>query len=252
MPIPLPRILPAVLALLAWACGGSPTEPGRPDADVVVLFIGNSLTYTNDLPGLVETVAEAAGRSLGARSVAGPDFALSDHWQTGAPAEIRRLRPDLVLLQQGPSTLASSREHLLAWSDSLARVAREVGARVGLLMVWPPDDPRYTFGAVHASYRAAADHVEGLYVPAGLTWVEAWKSDGTLPLYGPDRFHPSRLGSVAAALTVVETLFEGSVETLPARMRRGDGRGPEIVLDEATRTVLVAAVARAVERYAVR
>jgi hypothetical protein len=240
------------LALLALpACGDSATEPELENPDLTVLFLGNSLTYTNDLPGLVETVAEAAGYAVETYSVAGPNYGLGDHWVTGAPREIRERQPDLVVMQQGPSTLLESREYLVEWTDSLSRVAREVGAEPALLMVWPPDDPDFSFGAVFASYRAAADAVSGQFIPAGMAWVEVEKVDRGLALYGPDGFHPAPLGSVVAAMTIVETLFEGSVHDLPSEMIP-TRRNPDIRLPTETLETVVAAVERAVERYAQR
>ncbi|MEK9501506.1 hypothetical protein [Gaopeijia maritima] len=245
------RLLTAVFAVAfagtAPGCLG-PTEPSLPDADLRVLFVGNSLTYTNDLPGLVETVAAAAGHSLEAASVAGPNMGLGDHWVTGTPETIRSLRPDVVVLQQGPSTLLSSRAYLVEWTDSMARVAHEVGAETALLMVWPPEDPRYTFQAVHDSYRAAADAVGGRFIPAGMAWVEAWDVDPSLPLYGPDRFHPGGMGSVLAALSVVRSLLDQPVNRLPLRMEPAAGR-PSIELSADVAPTLFDAVERAHEEY---
>lgn len=248
--IPFAVLLPALV--LPMACGGDPTGPSLPDADLRILFVGNSLTYSNDLPGLVETVAEMAGHSVETAMVAQPNFGLSDHWFAGTPETIRELRPDVVVLQQGPSTLPESQAYLREWTDSLSRVIREVGARPALLMVWPPEDPRYTFAAVHASYRAAAEDVGGLFIPAGISWLEAWKADPRFVLYAPDRFHPAPLGSVVAALTVVRTLFDESLVGLPARMiPEGSGR-PEILLTVGAVDLLFPAVDRAVEDYAIR
>lgn len=243
----LAAALGTALAGAAMGCLG-PTEPSLPDAEVRVLFVGNSLTYTNDLPGLVETVAAAAGHSLEAASVAGPNMGLGDHWITGTPQTIRSLRPDVVVLQQGPSTLLSSRAYLVEWADSMARVAREVGAETALLMVWPPEDPRYTFQAVHDSYRVAADAVGGVFIPAGMAWVEAWNDDPSLPLYGPDRFHPGGMGSVVAALSVVRALLDQPVDALPRRMEAAAGR-PSIELSAEAAPILFDAVERAHEQY---
>jgi hypothetical protein len=65
-----PRL--AALILLAWAlaCAGSATDAPRADPDAQhgpgegALFIGNSLTYANDLPGLVSALAAADGKRL--------------------------------------------------------------------------------------------------------------------------------------------------------------------------------------------
>src|SRR5688572_5578026 len=46
-----------------------------------VLFIGNSLTYSNDLPSVVEAFAKATGqRVFACKTIALPDFSLEDHW----------------------------------------------------------------------------------------------------------------------------------------------------------------------------
>ncbi len=241
-----------LLPALPSGCGGDPTGPALPDADLRILFVGNSLTYANDLPGLVETVAEIAGHSVETASVAYSNYGLGDHWAAGTQSTIRELRPDVVVLQQGPSTLPESQAYLREWTDSLSRVIREVGAVPALLMVWPPEDPRYTFAAVHASYRAAAQDVGGIFIPAGISWLEAWKADSRFVLYAADRFHPAPLGSVVAALTVVRTLFDESLVGLPARMiPEGAGR-PEILLTVGAVEKLFPAVDRAVEDYAIR
>jgi hypothetical protein len=201
---------------------------------------------------MVETVAEMAGYDVETRSIAQPNYGLGDHWVSGAPQAIRDLRPDIVILQQGPSTLAESRAYLIQWADSLARVAREVGARPALLMVWPPDDPQYSFGAVLASYRAAAEAVGGMFIPAGVAWLEAWKADGQFVLYGLDGFHPAPLGSVVAALTIVGTLFDQSLVGLSARMIPTKPSRPEILLTVGAVELLYPAVDRAVADFAIR
>lgn len=249
-PILLPVLLLATVST-ASACNDEPTGPTLGEADLRVLFIGNSLTYTNGLPGLVETVAEAAGISIETAMSAHPNFGLGDHWGAGAPALIRDLRPDIVVLQQGPSTLASSQAYLREWTDSLARVAREVDAVPALFMVWPPDDPQYSFGAVLASYRAAAVDVDGAFIPAGVAWLESWKGDPQLRLYGLDGFHPSQLGSIVAALTIVGTLTDAGLASLPATMQPSGG-GPTITLTPAERAVILPAVERAVAGHGIR
>lgn len=233
-------------------CYDDPTGPGWDDADLKILFIGNSLTYVNNLPGLVETIAEVSGHSVETDAVASPNFGLGDHWVSGAPGRIRDLRPDVVVLQQGPSTLASSQAYLREWTDSLSRVIREVGAEPALLMVWPPNDPQYSFGAVLASYRAAAEDVGGIFVPAGVSWLEVWKADADAQLWGLDGFHPAPLGSIVAALTIVRTLFDESLVGLPERLvPERDGR-PTIELTPAEAAIVYAAVDRAVEAHALR
>jgi hypothetical protein len=83
-----------------------PTREGRP-----VLFVGNSLTYFNDLPLIVEALADsvpglAAEQRLSTAMAAYPDFALYDHWADGtAVRAIDGSKWNVVILQQGSSAL---------------------------------------------------------------------------------------------------------------------------------------------------
>lgn len=63
------RLPVAALVLLGPAC--SPATSAEPGPGHSVLFVGNSLTYTNHLRAMVERVAKAAGDSVRVRMVAG-------------------------------------------------------------------------------------------------------------------------------------------------------------------------------------
>ena len=204
------------------ACRPQVTAPGDgpgpleiDDADVRVLFVGNSLTYTNGLPRVVEALATAAGYSIAWGSRARANYSLEDHWYSGLEADIRSARADFVVLQQGPSTLTESAIHLNQWTRTIAPVVRESGGEPALFMVWPEESRRNAFASARQSYAAAAAAVAGLFIPAGQTWVEAWALDPTLDFYGPDRFHPSYLGTLAAAQTIVAVLFDLEPNEMP-------------------------------------
>lgn len=237
------RSLLPILALLLLGCSTSPTEGALPDADVRILFLGNSLTAYNNLPGLV-AIAKAGGHSVEALGRVAPNYSLEEHWRSGAADQIRELRPDIVVFQQGPSSLDESRRHLLAWTDTFAPLLREVGATPAFLMVWPETGRLHVFDAVRDNYKAAADRADGLFLPAGEAWRPLVPGAGAAETvagpnpYGPDGFHPSYPGSVLAAYVVVRALFGTPVLGLPARMVPGDGRNPEVVLDPGDATVL--------------
>lgn len=229
--------LAAALALCTAACigGPSPSAPGGsgndPDStpadsipgDLAVLFVGNSLTYTHDLPGMVEAVAGAAGLDVGTASVAEPNYALEDHWRTGIVRAMERLRPDWVVMQQGPSSLPENQANLARWADSLAVAARAVGATPALLMVWPSRDRWFALDAVRDGYRAAAQRADGPFIPAGELFRVLEADQPQVPILGPDGFHPSPTGTLAAALAVVGTLMEVSAAALPLELTASDG-----------------------------
>jgi hypothetical protein len=189
------------LSLIVVAAAAFQPAPYR------VLFIGNSLTYSNDLPAMVATMGRAEGRRIECESIALPDFSLEDHWQRGdAPRAIARGGWTMVILQQGPSALPESRVLLVEYAKRFDREIRKVGATTALFMVWPSRARRGDFAGVSGSYAAAAKAVGGVLLPAGDAWREAWKLDATLPLYGPDGLHPSPTGSYLAALVIYQQI----------------------------------------------
>lgn len=172
-----------------------------------ILFIGNSLTYANDLPAMVCALARAAGRQATCDSVAKPDYGLEEHWNDpDARAAIAR-GWDVVVLQQGPSALPESRRLLIAYTKRFDSEIKKAGARTALYMVWPSRARRGDFPAVSRSYAAAAHEVNALLIPAGEAWRAAWAAGAALPLYGADGFHPSPSGTYLAALVAYEQIF---------------------------------------------
>jgi hypothetical protein len=199
----------AAFALLATATAAGGGAPPREDdsaarAPVRVLFIGNSLTAANDLPALVEAIAAAeGGPRFECRVVAAANYSLEDHWRQGdAVRSIRRGDWSAVVLQQGPSSLDASRVLLVEYAERFAEEIRRAGARPALYMVWPSQVRRADFERVSASYTAATEAVEGVLLPVGDAWRRAWTLDPEIALYGTDGFHPSRLGSILAALVI--------------------------------------------------
>jgi hypothetical protein len=211
-----------------------------------VLFVGNSLTYTNDLPRMVQTVGEATGHEIAVRSVAIGSFSLEDHWYSGeARKAIEAADWDVVVLQQGPSSLALNKLHLKDWSQKWDTIIRAQGARPALFMVWPEATRPAAFDAVSDAYSKAAAAVEGLLFPVGEAWRAAWDRDPALSLYGPDGFHPSELGSVLAALVIFQQLFVESPIGLPAQFHPTSKGLPTVTIPPEISTLLQEAAAQA-------
>ena len=131
---------------------------------------------------------------------------------------------DVVVLQQGPSSLPESQADLKKWAVRWADLAREHGIRTALLTVWPEKERSYAFPAVVQSYRAAAVAARGTLLPAGSAWLAAWRRAPRLALYGPDDFHPSVLGSTLAALVVYARLTGTPPSAVPLPYRAGTAR----------------------------
>src|SRR5215217_3779683 len=128
-------------ALLAAAVVALVLPAGAADGAVRslrVLFVGNSLTQTNDLPAVAASLARSSGRRLEYRTVAFGGYSLEDHWQQGeARAALASGSWDVVVMQQGPSALPEGQAHLREWAGRFAELARANGTQPALLTVWP-------------------------------------------------------------------------------------------------------------------
>lgn len=260
--LPNPNAIPRIAGTLLLAAGlascgsnatsldcsdGACTPNGTCTSDATILFIGNSLTYTNDLPGMLEGLSRAAGdeEPLRTQSVVAPNVSLEDHWNQGsARAFIECGGWSVVVLQQGPSSLPASRDHLVFWSERFDESIRGVEAEPALYMVWPSDARSFAFDDVSGSYRAAAEAVGGLLFPVGDAWQAAWELDPGLQLYGPDGFHPSVAGTYTAALVAYAVLTGESPVGLPRAFSIPGGGS--VSIPEADASVLQEAAAEVV------
>src|SRR3954471_24402474 len=101
------RIAPLFLAVLASAsCLGQKALEPLPAGGIHVLFVGNSLTYVNDLPGTLASLGDMGGDTLRVASSVGPGLARVDHLNgaTDALARIKQGGWKFVVRQQGPSS----------------------------------------------------------------------------------------------------------------------------------------------------
>ena len=220
--------------------GPEVANPAPIGAGARVLFIGNSLTQGNDVPGMVRSLATAAGLGWQVEEQLLSGAGLQDHWERGlAPSRIRGGRWDAVVLQQGPSSLPDSRANLRQWAGVFDELIREAGGRSALYMVWPDRSRSAWFDRVRDSYALAARDLDGWFLPAGESWRAAWREEPSLALYGGDGFHPTTAGSWAAALTIFGALSGRPLAGLPAPAG----------IDERTAERLRRAAAEALEGY---
>ncbi len=176
--------------------------------DASVLFIGNSLTYTHDLPRLVKEEAQHKGYALTTATVAKPNYALMDHWADGKIQKLMRInRYDYVVIQQGPSSQNYGRQLLIDYAQKLAELCEKYEGQLVIFMVWPSRTYYHTYDNVIRSHQLAADAAGAILCPVGEVWKSRFDNTNNFDYYGPDGFHPSLKGSKVAAEIIVETLF---------------------------------------------
>lgn len=173
-----------------------------------ILFIGNSLTYSNNLPQLVKDEALKSGHEVITEMVAKPNYALMDHWADGEIQKLMRINNyDYVVIQQGPSSQAYGRQLLIDYAQKLSELCEKYDCQLAIFMVWPSRTYYHTFDGVIESHKLAAEATDALLCPVGEKWKAHFDSTKNFDYYGPDDFHPSKEGSARAAEIIVETLF---------------------------------------------
>jgi hypothetical protein len=199
-----------------------------------VLFIGNSLTASNDLPEVVHAMVRSTGGDLRVETCARGGVSLEDHWNDGHCRKLlEENRYHYVVLQQGPSSRDDSRANLKEWSVRWADAIRARHAQPALYMVWPQQGQPSGFARVSDSYRMAAEQSRARLLPAGDAWRAAADGEHKVILYGSDGLHPTREGTYLAALVIAHHLAGVRPEDVPERLVLDSGDVVEVASDDA-------------------
>ncbi len=208
-----------ICALVVACTAAAPPATTPPTAHITsqiretrVLFVGNSLTYTNDMPRLFERHVAAAypDRHVVVKMIAPPGESLAGHRQSGAVLkEIEAGHWDYVVLQdRGVGGWKLDGRPLVPppepYVEDVAGFAQAIAAHGGkpvLYQTW--GSGAATFGYVDYATMLAAHETHSIVAPIGRAW---WALAGK-GLVGDDGMHPSLRGSVLIAMTLAGTLF---------------------------------------------
>lgn len=193
-----------------------------------LLFIGNSFTERNDLPGMVSALMQAQPdvENIKTHTVAAGGAQL--HEQAGREQlliDIVDLHWTAVVLQDfstAPLFENDSRRSVDAITK-LGRQAKDAGAEVVLFATWPrranhviysqdfegfakPKTPSQMNSFVEAHYRGLANKLGAKLAPVGGQWLLAAEVLPQVELYAEDGYHASPAGTYLAALVIAKTL----------------------------------------------
>jgi len=182
-----------------------------------LLFVGNSLTYSHDLPHMVREIAAGLGQKLETTCLCFPNYGLEDHWNDSKLQKmIKSGNYDFVVFQQGPSSQVYGRQSLIEYGGKISALAKKHEVQPAYFMVWPSLAYYQTFEGVIKNHRDAAEAHGAMLIPLGAYWRKLRETNFAPTLYGPDGFHPSKAGSFLAALRIFKTLFpKATLRPLP-------------------------------------
>ena len=230
--------------------GGAAGEPAPPTRGCLngptlrILFIGNSHTFTNDLPSTVQKLACEAGTQVITQSATPGGVGFIEHaTDPNTQAAIDAEDWDVVIMQdqqQRPGLRLEEIEadhlpSLLSLVDAIHTHRAET--RTLMYMVWArvegdtPNCDYYPLAcsfetsthAIEQGYRFYAERTASLIAPVALAWA-AVRADADSPipaaqLWNADGYHPMPPGTYLAAAVLVGTLLE--LETSPLAFEAG-------------------------------
>ncbi|UXI67756.1 hypothetical protein [Tahibacter amnicola] len=141
-------VLVQMLAAVLIVAGTLHAAPSRRDAARHILIVGNSLSYTNNLPGVYTALARASGRApASVDMIATSGGTLADRWRDGVALRLLDEKPwDLLILQERGGRMACLSQKVTVSLDAcrdsrlahaaFARAANERNTRVLLLGAW--------------------------------------------------------------------------------------------------------------------
>jgi len=177
------------------------------------LFIGNSFTARNDLPGLIARLAELQGQNIQHRLISAGGASLRAHWNAGTAAEaIRNGKYDYVVLQE-QSTLPIKNaqrfhENVRLFQDTI----KEAGSTMVLYLTWARENAPQTQQKLTVAYTSIGRKLGAVVVPVGVAWEKYLAKYEQPVLHDKDKSHPTLAGTYLAACTFVGALFRENLD----------------------------------------
>ena len=193
----------------------------NPPKSLKVLFIGNSFTARNNVPGMIAALAAAQELRFDHRLISAGGASLRMHWNKGeALAAIEQGGWDYVVLQE-QSTLpvknATRMHENVRLFDAPIRAA---GARMALYLTWARRNAAPgAQAAITAAYTSIAEELGATLVPVGLAWERFLREHDEPVLHDKDMSHPTLAGSYLAACVFFAVLLRRSPVGIAAEIK---------------------------------
>lgn len=199
-----------------------------------VLFVGNSYTYNNNLPHIVEIISEGTSTHLNTRrSVKGGAF-LWEHWTGNRSLETRRIIEegdfDVVILQDNSMATLRVPDSTLKYVKKFTEFNLQHGAKTYLFNTWAREKVPQWQLTIDMKYQEAADASGAHRVPVGAVWQHAMDIRPGIDLYNSDGSHPTPLGTMLTACIFVKAITGELPQEFPRSFRTTDHKGETVEL----------------------
>jgi hypothetical protein len=161
-------------------------------------FLGNSYTYVNDLPRILQVMAIQSGRRNlpEVQMMVGPGFAWEDHWKIeAAQKSIKSTQWDYVVLQEQSQEPILHEQKMKKFGTLLIDAVHRSHATPLLFVTWSRENEATAQSTISASYARLASTARAQMVPVDKAWQYMRERNPEFGLYRQDGSHPSPAGS---------------------------------------------------------
>ncbi len=174
-----------------------------------VLFIGNSFTARNDLPGLITQLAAARGKRIEHRLISAGGASLRAHWNAGlALKAIQGGHYGFVVLQEQSTLPVKNTKRMHENVRLFDEAIRGAGSKTVLYMTWARRSAPESQKAITEAYADIGRELRATVVPVGVAWQRFLREHDQPVLHDRDDSHPTLAGSYLAACVFVAALFK--------------------------------------------
>lgn len=165
-----------------------------------VLFIGNSYTYVNDMPSILEQISANNSESIHSTMAVAGGATLEMHWNNPQTRSLLRSRKwDVAVLQEQSMQPIGNPASFSQYAGLLANEARSSGAKVMLYMTWAREGSPEQQDDLTNAYRSVAANSCCRVAPVGEAWRIVRDRRSDIALFADDGSHPSPAGSYLTA-----------------------------------------------------
>ncbi|SET98931.1 SGNH/GDSL hydrolase family protein [Stigmatella erecta] len=185
-----------------------------------VLFIGNSYTSVNDLPGMLAAFVEhlMPGLPFSTEAIAPGGATLRSHLRQGVASQrIRDGGWQYVVLQEqsqlggmhidGEAFLGPPEAIFYPAARQLVAQAMAAGAKPLLYMTWSRRENLSAQRLLTHAYASMASELGAGLAPVGVAWERVRRERPALELYAEDGSHPAPAGTYLSACVMFSSLF---------------------------------------------
>ncbi len=182
-----------------------PHTEKRAENALNLLFIGNSHTYYNDMPLMVQHRANDAGYTCDVTRVTGNGWSLQQHTEDPyLSSTILNGDYDYVILQERVNPMDA--EAFLNAARTLNGYIRRTDAVPIIFGCWSKEMEPDKQAELNDANRRVANDIDALLAPVGETWWDYKKAHPEVDLYADDGVHASKAGSDYAAGIIWDTI----------------------------------------------